>query len=205
MAWRRLPNAVVFIVKCCYLLRLSVCLSVCVSLSLVRSESLRLWVAKDSMGTIYRDSIIACAAGTGVAGSEPEPEPELEQHAGGAEIGAVDVRMEASPAGLSDFNPYDDDDDDDDDDADDADDADDDDVQQQQQKQQHTTGDGDCDGGGDNSDESEANWRHPVLVLLPLKLGLGRYVNPRYIPALAALFRLPQVGRIQCSESMHSR
>jgi hypothetical protein len=101
-------------------------------------ESLRVWVAMDSMGTLYRDSIVACARGETsvtatvpfVKSAEPEPEPEPEPELYEAE--------EAVPRA-----------------------------------------------GREGSD-----WRHPVLVLLPLKLGLGRYINPRYVPALAALFRL---------------
>ena len=100
---------------------------------------LRVWVATDSMGTIYKDAIQACAAGHPPAssttpGAEPEPEPE----------------PELDPAG----------------------------------------------GGGGGG------WRHPVLLLLPLKLGLDRYIHPRYTPALAAVFRLPQsVGFIGGSPS----
>jgi hypothetical protein len=28
--------------------------------------------------------------------------------------------------------------------------------------------------------EERSGWRHPVLLLLPLKLGLGRHIHPRY-------------------------
>jgi hypothetical protein len=101
----------------------------------VGTEELRVWVATDSMGTIYKDAIKACAAGNTNAsesGSEPEPEPES-----------------------------------------------------------------DPDGG-----DAESRWRHPVLLLLPLKLGLDRHIHPRYVAALAAVFRLPQsVGFIGGSPS----
>ena len=97
---------------------------------------LRVWVAPDSMGTMYRDAIQACAAGRPqplhTATPEPEPEPEPEPAAG-------------------------------------------------------------ADG---------SKWRHPVLLLLPLMLGLGRNINPLYAAAVAAVFRLPQsVGFIGGSPS----
>jgi hypothetical protein len=80
--------------------------------------SLRVWVAKDGMGTLYRDAIMACAHGE-LQGSGPQPEPE----------------PQAQPEGL-------------------------------ETTPRHA--------------EERSGWRHPVLLLLPLKLGLGRHIHPRY-------------------------
>lgn len=51
------------------------------------------------------------------------------------------------------------------------------------------------DDDGDDDDD-EVAWR-PTIIFIPLKLGCDEHMNPKYIPSLTAMFKLPQsIGMI---------
>lgn len=61
--------------------------------------------------------------------------------------------------------------------------------------------DDDDDNNGDGKDnvddgDDEGAWK-PTIIFIPLKLGCDEYMNPKYIPSLTAMFKLPQsIGMI---------
>lgn len=44
---------------------------------------------------------------------------------------------------------------------------------------------------GSSSSSSSSDWT-PILILVPLTLGLGRNINPLYIPSIVSILEAPQ-------------